>query len=600
MFDRKFILATCVAAALMPAAFAQTPTKPVAVPQPAAAPSNETVPDGGMPAWIKPETPQQRNDRIGTHPDPGINPDPATHYWRFGKPYHIEKYDRKWAAYDREEGTVRPMSNVNFAFEIYQQNEKYVWVWIGDPDPQEALQPVTPVQSSRYSESDLKFFNVLRPQFSPLDPPKNDRTIRFEESSDGLPQAGSFRNSMAIADMNEDGFPDIVLPPQRGGGDKLPAIYLGDGKGHWKGWAATVPHALDYGSVVVADFNKDGHMDMAFSVHLTGVYVFMGDGKGHFTEVFEGLPHDFPTRRLVVADVNHDGYPDLVAITEGPTAGQIPGVPRGPLIALINKNKGKSWQVENIAPPGVKTGADWLSAGQFNEAGRTDFVLGSIYLGSRDIFYLSKGSNEWAVLENVQARDLIPWGAYFYGNAAGKITSRKRDDAIISYVRSWPSDLDPNVIARPPLTETTAIDRVSFAKDGTATRYPIVRWGGLRPVTGLALADVDGDGNLDIVYAQATDQEVVILLGDGKGGFTRANTEGIKLLGLSFYDLKVVDVNGDGKPDVIVMYESGAGTNAARSAGLTTPTLGGQSGSVHVFLNRGFSKAETQVRKPSK
>ena len=598
MFDRKFILAMCVAAALMPAAFAQTPAKPGAVPQPSAAASNETVPDGGMPAWIKPETPEQRNDRLGTHTDPGINPDPATQYWRFGKPYHIEKYDRKWAAYDREEGTVRPMSNVNLAFEIYQQNKKYVWVWFGDPVPQDAADATTvTVPASRYSKSDLEFFNVLSPQFFPLEPAKNDRTIRFEESSDGLPQTGSFRNSMAIADMNEDGFPDIVLPPQRGSGDKLPAIYLGDGKGHWKGWAATVPHALDYGSVVVADFNKDGHMDMAFSVHLNGVFVFMGDGKGHFTEVFEGLPHDFPTRRLVVADVNHDGYPDLVAITEGPTAGQIPGVSRGPLIAMINKNKGKSWQTEDIVPPGVKTGADWLSAGQFNEDGRTDFVLGSIYLGSRDIFYLSKGSNEWAVLENVQARDLIPWGAGFYANATGKITSGKRDDAIISYVRSWPSDLDPNVMARPPLAETTAIDRLSFAKDGSAKRYPVVRWGGHRAVTGLALADVDGDGNLDIVYVQSDLRELVILLGDGKGGFTRASTEGMQIQDLPVYDLKVVDVNGDKRPDVIIMYESGASTNAAEASRLG---FASRNGSVHVFLNRGSKKAEAQATKSPK
>ena len=598
MLDRKLIFATCVAAALVPAAFAQTPAKPVpaAAAQTSATPANATVPEGGMPTWIKPETQEHRMERLGTRTDPGINPDPATHYWRFGKPAHIEKFDRKWAAYDREEGTVRPMANVNFAFEIYQQNEKYVWVWIGDPEPQDASQPVTPtVPASRYSESDLKFFGILRPQFFPLDPVKNDRTIRFEESSDGLPQTGSFRNSMAIADMNEDGFPDIILPPQRGGAEGLPAIYLGDGKGHWKGWPSTVPHVLDYGSVVVADFNKDGHKDMAFSVHLTGVFVYLGDGKGHFTEASEGLPHDFPTRRLVVADVNQDGSPDLVAVTEGPTPRPLVGAPHGPLIALINKNKAKSWEVVNIAPPGVVTGGDWLSTAQFNEDGRTDFVIGSIFLGSRDIFYLSKGPNEWARLENTE--DLIPWGAYYYGNAAGKITSKTHDDAIISYVRYWPGDLDPKIMARPPLLEETAIDRLSFAKDGTATRYPIVRWGGHRPVTGLALADLDGDGNLDVVYTDSTQQQIVILLGDGKGGFTRANTEGLKLLDLGTYDLKVVDVNGDKKPDIVVMYESGASTNAV--SGDTTPTFAARNGSVHVFLNRGFVKANAQPQKSS-
>jgi len=310
MFDRKLFLATCVAAALSPAAFAQTPAKPVpaAAPQAPAPQSSATVPEGGMPTWIKPETPEHRRERLGSSVDPGINPDPEMHFWRFGKSYHIEKFERKWAAYDREEGTVRPMANVNFAFEVYQQNEKWVWVWVGDPDPQAAAQPAAPnAPRPLYSDSDIKFFSAIRPQYFPLDPAKNDHTIRFEESSEGLPQTGSFRNSMAIADMNEDGCPDIVLPPQRGGAEGLPAIYLGDCKGHWKGWPATVPHVLDYGSVVVADFNKDGHMDMAFSVHLTGLFVYLGDGKGHFNEASEGLPHDFPTRRLVVADINHDG-----------------------------------------------------------------------------------------------------------------------------------------------------------------------------------------------------------------------------------------------------------------------------------------------------
>jgi hypothetical protein len=327
-------------------------------------------------------------------------------------------------------------------------------------------------------------------------------------------------------------------------------------------------------------------MDVAFSVHLTGVVVYMGDGKGHFTEVSEGLPRDFPTRRLVVTDVNQDGYPDLVAITEGPTARPIPGKLRGPLIALINKNKGTSWQAEDIVPPGVKTGADWLSVGDFNKDGRPDFVLGSIYLGSRDIVYLSKGPNQWARLEN--EGDLIPWGAYYFANATGKITSKTRDDAIISYIRYWPSDLDPQVVARPPLLETTGIERLSFASDGSAKRYPIARWGGHDGVTGLALADVDGDGNLDILYAQPRLGQIVILLGDGKGGFTRANNEGVKLLDLPIYDLKVVDVNGDKKPDIIVMYESGASTNAAGNPDATTKaTFGVRSGSVHVYLNRG-------------
>jgi hypothetical protein len=583
MFHTKLMLAICLAATTLAASPAQQP----------AAPSQQAtagqVPEGGVPTWIRPETPEHRRERLGTATDPGMNPDPGTHFWRFGKPYHIERFERKWAAYDREDGTVRPIANANFAFEIYQQNERYVWCWVADIEPQEAAQAnPPPAASPRYSPSDIKFLSDLRPQFFPLEPPKSERTIRFEESSDGLPQSGSFRNSLAIADMNEDGFLDLVLPPERGGTAGLPTIYLGDGKGHWRGWQATVPHALDYGSVVVADFNKDGHQDMAFSVHLTGVFVYLGDGKGHFKEVSEGLPHDFPTRRLIVSDVDRDGYPDLVVITEGPTARPIAGDPHGPIIALINKDKGKTWQAEDIAAPGVKTGGDWLSAGDLNGDGRPDFVLASVYLGSRDIFYLSKGAKQW--------------GAYFYGSATGKVTSKTRDDAIFSYIRYWPTDLDPQVVARPPLLEMTGIERLSIAKDGSAKRYPIVRWGGHQQVTGLALADVDGDGNLDLVYvdAQAKARNLVILLGDGKGGFARANTDGVTLSDLPLYDLKVVDVNGDKRPDLILMYESGASTNAASPAELAKPTFAARNGSVHVYLNRGVEKAKSAATQSAK
>ena len=52
------------------------------------------------------------------------------------------------------------------------------------------------------------------------------------------------------------------------------------------------------------------------------------------------------------------------------------------------------------------------------------------------------------------------------------------------------------------------------------------------------------------------------------------------------YDIKVVDVNGDGRPDVILMYESGAGSAFAN-----------QNGSIHVFLNLGATRAPMEAKK---
>jgi hypothetical protein len=484
---------------------------------------------------------------------------------------------------------VRPLAMVNFAYEIYQQNDKYVWVWIPDPEPQKTaadgtpVAPVVPVAKSRFNDLEIKFFEKSRSQFSALEPAMSGKTIRFEESSDGLPKEGSWRNSLAIGDMNEDGCPDIVAPPQRGT-TNYPAIFLGDCKGHWKILAKTnFPHAFDYGGVVVADFDKDGHLDVAFAVHLTGVSVYLGDGTGNFREVSQGLPRDFATRRLAITDANNDGYPDIVAISEGPSVQGMGNAGYGKVRLYLNRKKGTEWEGIDVVQPGVKTGADWMSVGNFNGDRYPDFAFGSIYWGSWDIVYLSKGLNAWKPLEN--DGDLIPSRAYYFASTAGKFSSKKLDDAILSYTRVWPTpaDLDPGIVPAPPITELTAVDRLSFT-NGSATRTPIARWSGHEGVVGLVAGDFDGDGNLDIIYTRFTPRDAVILFGDGKGGFTRAKIEGLLIASQRNYDITVADVNGDGKPDVIVMYESGSASS-----------LGYHDGSMHVFLNRGATMTAAPV-----
>ena len=266
--------------------------------------------DTPEPQYLYPETPEHRRSRIGTAEDPGPDPDLNKHFWRFGKSYHIEKFDRRWEAWDADPGWVRPIAFTASTREVYQLNDKWLWVWTLDPTEPEKVAPQT-----QYSNEALIYLRDMRSEFSDLSPKANARTIRFAESSEGLPTSGSWRNSPAVADMNGDGCLDIVAPPERKG-QEVPAIFLGDCKGHWKYWTDVKwPRSVDYGSVVAADFNRDGHMDVAFGVHLQGIFVMLGDGKGGFTEVLEGLPRDFATRRIAIADVDRDGYPDIVALS---------------------------------------------------------------------------------------------------------------------------------------------------------------------------------------------------------------------------------------------------------------------------------------------
>ena len=261
MSVRKVLLTFIVVALSAFAAAAQTTqpqTPELLAPTVQPAAEEMEVPEGGVPSYIKEETPEERAERIATPEDPGINPSPDKVFIRFGKKYKIRKYEREFARYNTENPkVVRPVAMVNFTFEIYQQNEKYVWVWMEElPERESRAARRKAAEVKPLPKETIDYLNLVREDFAPLDPAISPVRLRFEESSQGLPGTGSWRNGGTVADMNGDGKVDLVLPPQRAG-NGVPAIFLGDGKGGWKLWQTNWSTRLNYGSVVAADFNKD-------------------------------------------------------------------------------------------------------------------------------------------------------------------------------------------------------------------------------------------------------------------------------------------------------------------------------------------------------
>jgi FG-GAP-like repeat/FG-GAP repeat len=71
----------------------------------------------------------------------------------------------------------------------------------------------------------------------------------------------------------------------------------------------------------------------------------------------------------------------------------------------------------------------------------------------------------------------------------------------------------------------------------------------------VALGDLNGDGSLDLVTANAFSDDVSILIGNGDGGFQ--SPQYITLGGVRPRVISVSDVNGDGLFDLVVATESG-------------------------------------------
>ncbi len=122
-----------------------------------------------------------------------------------------------------------------------------------------------------------------------------------------------------LADVNHDRKLDIILGGAGPGNTTglFLSTYLGDGSGNFTLDQVLTPGlGTEEGEMAIGDFNEDGNVDVAFPVAFnpseisTSVLIFLGDGTGGMTSgpvltVGEGPQSAF------AADFNHDGHIDL-------------------------------------------------------------------------------------------------------------------------------------------------------------------------------------------------------------------------------------------------------------------------------------------------
>src|SRR4051812_34965611 len=118
-------------------------------------------------------------------------------------------------------------------------------------------------------------------------------------------------NFVLVADLNEDGIPDVVL------GSNQVSIYLGNANGTYtQGATISVQQAPTTYPIVTADFNGDGIADLAVPLYgLNDVAILLGKGDGTFdAPIMASVPGSNFIKQIVVGDFNGDGIPDLALI----------------------------------------------------------------------------------------------------------------------------------------------------------------------------------------------------------------------------------------------------------------------------------------------
>ena len=409
--------------------------------------------------------------------------------------------------------------------------------------------------------STLALFVVHGRAQSKITPAPEPASLRFVAFGAGLPTSGQWREGFRVADLNGDGFLDIVHGSQRKQPGQPPAIFLGDGKGSWTRWKeARFPSlAYDYGDVEVADFNGDGYPDLALAVHYHGLLVLTGDGLGNFSQASAdaaGLEFDakgaaqFSSRAIRVTDWNGDGRPDLIAAWEGPRPGAPSTGPNRHGLAVYLNQGPKGWQRSDpLLSPGVFS--DSLTLGDFDGDGHTDVAVGSSVLSRKDLV------NLWRASGATPAAPLAIPGVYHYVQAvgAGDFDGDGKDDLAAGYL-----SLENEVWY-------TALDVFYSRPGGTWERRTLSKEPTRNVAVALASGHLRATGTRDLV-ALTMQGETIVYLADGHGGFARNTAIPVYPGRCRGAHVELADLDGDGIDEIVTAF-------ADEPDGETCPTGGG-------------------------
>ncbi len=311
--------------------------------------------------------------------------------------------------------------------------------------------------------------------------------------------------AVATGDLNGDGKPDIVVT-----GTNVTSVFLGNGdltfqpRVDYGTYDAT--HAGSYG-LALADFNGDGKLDVAASDSAGLVRVWPGLGNGALGVPIARLPALPVVVQMVAADLNGDGRTDLVF-----SETTLSGVPYQ-LAVFINQGGGQ------------------FDAGTFYAADTSAGVA----VGDVD------GDGKL---------DLVAGARWFKGNGDGTFAAPV---LIGSGTETYPALADLDYDGHLDLVTLGAAGPIGYFRvrhgngDGTFGPATLVTTGG--GPQGVVVADVDGDGRLDVVTVVPYWGQVCVHHGLGPAGFQSGARYDA---GCDPTAVAIADVTGDSHPDVVV------------------------------------------------
>ena len=414
----------------------------------------------------------------------------------------------------------------------------------------------------------------------------NDATILYRNDGSGVFTSvrtfSGFTNAVALGDLNGDGHLDLVegrangTTYSPGAYDGLPnRVWLGDGQG---GFAPAVPVLDDIDNIPGPMAVAAAQLDAAPGPELvvcnnTACDIWAGDAGGNYAgaplQTLTVSSNNSTFMDVITGDLNGDGAADIVVTGNGTHLFLSDGAASGPAFTAAGVLGGSTssaalGDLDGDGDPDLVTGGGGTNVTIWKNDGSAGFtgtaITGTNYKNTVRLGDLDGDGD----LDLVATYRRLAAVAIYRNDGGGGFTQHSSMPVPASGGETYDAVLaDFDGDGRLDLA-VAASDGLVYLWRGngdatftdTGTLATINNWAAVT----LAAADIDGDGDPDLVAGSAHDPgvptPVTVWINDGAGAFTPAAPLRAAGMGRT-YGLAVADIDGDGDPDLIAAHRDG-------------------------------------------
>jgi hypothetical protein len=331
-----------------------------------------------------------------------------------------------------------------------------------------------------------------------------------------------------VVDLNGDGHLDLVATARLA----KPSLHIwrGDGRGALRLVEPTWTD-IGYAALATGDINRDGFPDIVAASHFGGVQTLLSDGQGGFTDKVVKREDGYVGAQL--ADLNGDGHLDLILLGY-----------RNAAIGVYSGDGTGNWTLHTTLPetrPGSTMPGRAVVLGDLNHDGHLDLVAAFQRWGIHTYYGDGRGDFTGGPV------DFDSEGQAFESLALGDVNRDGHPDIVINGTLSAGDQ---------PSGPDVYLGDGQKGWKASSAGLKVVKYAS----AGIAVGDLDHDGNLDIVAAgnmsgDARDGHGLFWLrGDGKGNWSLVQDCGLPTKGLSkMHGVRLADLDEDGVLEIIAL-----------------------------------------------